>query len=55
MSIPLPQLRVGDAVRHEALSVFPLFSTTSGKVDYRLSDAQRHTHQIAADAPRLIR
>ncbi len=39
MSIPLPQLRVGDAVRHEALSVFPLFSTTSGKVDYRLSDA----------------
>lgn len=39
MSIALPKLRVGDAVRHEALSVFPLFSTTNGEVNYRLSDA----------------
>jgi hypothetical protein len=39
MSVAIPKLRVGDAVRHQALSVFPLFSATSGEVDYRLSDA----------------
>lgn len=39
MSVVLPTLRVGDPLRHEALSVFPLFSEASGGVDYRLSDA----------------
>ncbi len=39
MSVALPKLRVGDPLRHEALSVFPLFSETTGGVDYRLSDA----------------
>ena len=38
MSVSLPQLRVGDAVRHEALSIFPLFSAVNGEVDYRLSE-----------------
>ena len=38
MSVALPKLRVGDPVRHEALSVFPLFSDVNGEVEYRLSD-----------------
>ena len=38
MSVALPTLRVGDPVRHEALSVFPLFSDANDGVDYRLSD-----------------
>ncbi len=39
MSVALPKLRVGDPLRHETLSVFPLFSNANGGVDYRLSDA----------------
>ena len=39
MSLALPTLRVGDPLRHEALSVFPLFSESKDSVDYRLSDA----------------
>jgi hypothetical protein len=38
MSVALPKLRVGDPVRHEALSVFPLFAEPSGEIGYRLSD-----------------
>jgi hypothetical protein len=34
----LPDVRVGDPIRHEALGVFPLFSTPDGDVDYLLSD-----------------
>ena len=36
MSVALPKLRVGDPLRHEALSVFPLFAEPNGSVDYRL-------------------
>jgi hypothetical protein len=38
MSVALPKIRVGDPVRHESLSVFPLFSESNSGVDYRLSD-----------------
>ena len=38
MPLALPKLRVGDPVRHQALSVFPLFSEPNTEVDYRLSD-----------------
>ena len=38
MSLALPKLRVGNPVRHEGLSVFPLFTDISGEVGYRLSD-----------------
>jgi hypothetical protein len=38
MSVALPKLRVGDPLRHEALTVFPLFADASGGIDYRLSD-----------------
>lgn len=38
MTVALPKLRVGDPIRYEALSVFPLFSEPNGRVEYRLSD-----------------
>jgi hypothetical protein len=38
MSVALPKPRVGDPVRHEGLSVFPLFLEASGEIGYRLSD-----------------
>jgi hypothetical protein len=36
--LTLPQVRVGDAIRHEALTVFPLFTNENGDVEYLLSD-----------------
>jgi hypothetical protein len=38
--LALPEVRVGDPIRHEALTVFPLFTTGTGVggVDYLLSD-----------------
>ncbi len=38
MSVGLPAIRVGDPLRHETLSVFPLFTAHSDEVEYRLSD-----------------
>jgi hypothetical protein len=34
----LPDIRVGEPIRHQALAVFPLFSAPEGAVDYLLSD-----------------
>ncbi len=39
MSVALPEIRVGDPLRHESLSVFPLFSDGSNTVDYQLSES----------------
>jgi ARG and Rhodanese-Phosphatase-superfamily-associated Protein domain len=36
--LTLPQVRVGDPIRHEALTVFPLFTETNGGLEYLLSD-----------------
>jgi hypothetical protein len=38
MTVALPKIRVGDPLRHESLSVFPLFSLATGDVDYILSE-----------------
>ncbi len=38
MSVAFPEVRVGDPVRHESLSVFPLFATTASPVEYLLAD-----------------
>jgi len=38
MPFALPSLRVGNPLRNQALSLFPLFSGTATEVDYRLSD-----------------
>jgi hypothetical protein len=37
MNPDFPDIRIGDAVRHEALAVFPLFARPSRAVDYELS------------------
>ena len=34
----LPAIRIGDPIRHESLTVFPLFAEPHGKVEYLLSD-----------------
>jgi hypothetical protein len=34
----LPEVRVGNSIRHEALTVFPLFSPPDEAIDYLLSD-----------------
>ena len=38
MSVAIPKLRVGDSLRHETLTVYPLFADNRSEVDYRLSD-----------------
>ncbi len=37
MPVVLPKLRIGDPLRHEALTVFPLFAEANGNLSYRLS------------------
>ena len=36
MIATFPELRIGDPLRHKALSVFPLFSESEGGIEYRL-------------------
>jgi hypothetical protein len=36
--LSFPEVQVGDPVRHEALTVFPLFDPATGNADYLLSD-----------------
>ena len=38
MSVALPEVRVGNPIRHESLFVFPLFATTASPVEYLLAD-----------------
>jgi len=38
MTVAFPEIRVGDAVRSDNVSVFPLFGEPAGEVDYVLSD-----------------
>ncbi len=38
MSVTFPEIRVGEPVRHESLSVFPLFAGGESMVEYLLSD-----------------
>jgi hypothetical protein len=38
MSVPFPEVRVGEPVRHETISVFPLLAATESPVEYLLSD-----------------
>ena len=45
MSVTFAAIRVGEPIRHETLSVFPLFTEPGSKVDYLLSD-----EAIAAEA-----
>jgi hypothetical protein len=45
----LPEVRVGDAIRHESLAVFPLFSTVDARVDYLLSDEAIQAGSVAVE------
>jgi hypothetical protein len=45
----LPEIRVGDPIRHESLAVFPLFSTTDARVDYLLSDEAIQAGSVAVE------
>jgi hypothetical protein len=45
----LPKVRVGDAIRHQSLAVFPLFSTVDARVDYLLSDEAILSGSVAVE------
>ncbi len=47
MSVALPTSRVGDPIRHQSLSIFPLFSDGNGGVKYRLSEEALADESIA--------
>jgi hypothetical protein len=49
MSVALPTLRVGDPVRYQSLSVFPLFSDGNGGVEYRLADEALADESVAVE------
>ena len=36
--LSMPEVRVGEPIRHESLGLFPLFTDTMNDLDYRLSD-----------------
>src|SRR5487761_2775144 len=46
---PLPEVRVGEPSRHEALTVFPLFSTGDSSVNYLLSDEAIQAGSVAVE------
>lgn len=45
----LPEMCVGDPIRHQSLAVFPLFSTIDAKVDYLLSDEAIRSGVVAVE------
>ena len=45
----LPEVRVGDPIRHESLAVFPLFSAVDARVDYVLSDEAIGAGSVAVE------
>ncbi len=49
MPVTFPKIRVGEPVRHETLSVFPLFSESMSEVDYLLSDAALSDESILVE------
>jgi hypothetical protein len=46
---PFPEVRVGEPIHHEALTVFPLFSTGGSGVDYLLSDEAIEAGSVAVE------
>src|SRR5262249_20180263 len=45
----LPNVRVGDPIRHESLAVFPLFSAPDRAVEYLLSDEAIHAGSVTVE------
>jgi hypothetical protein len=44
--LTFPQVRIGDPIRHESLTVFPLFAEANGAVDYLLADEAIQTGTV---------
>ena len=49
MSATLPEMRVGNSLRHEGLEVFPLFAAPSGRVEYDLSHEALERGTVTVD------
>jgi hypothetical protein len=49
MPVTLPPFRIGEALRHEALSVFPLYAEPNGEVDYVLSDEAMAAESVVVE------
>jgi hypothetical protein len=49
MSVTFPEVCVGQPIRHEALSVFPLFAGAANPVDYLLSDEGLASGAVAVE------
>lgn len=47
--IPFPTVRVGQPIRHEALTIFPLFIEPNGQVDYLLSDEAIQSSSVTVE------
>jgi hypothetical protein len=49
MPVALPEIRVGQSVRHEALTVFPLFTSQAGGLEYLVSDEALEGGSVAVE------
>jgi hypothetical protein len=49
MPVALPEIRVGQAVRHEALTVFPLFTSQASGLEYLVSDEALEGGSVAVE------
>ncbi|NQU26292.1 MAG: hypothetical protein HQ567_33825 [Candidatus Nealsonbacteria bacterium] len=49
MPVTLPEIRVGDPIRHDGLAVFPLFAEPSSDVEYVLSDEAINAGSVAVE------
>lgn len=45
----LPAIRIGEPIRHESLTVFPLFTESHGNVNYLLSDEALQTGAVTVE------
>jgi hypothetical protein len=49
MSVAFPEIRVGQSVRHEALTVFPLFTNQASGLEYLVSDEAMEAGSVAVE------
>ena len=49
MPVALPEIRVGQAVRYEALTVFPLFTSQASGLEYLVSDEAMEDGSVAVE------
>jgi hypothetical protein len=49
MPVAFPEIRVGQALRHEALAVFPLFTSQASGLEYLVSDEALEGGSVAVE------